>query len=440
MHSQFLAVDSSTDLGAQARMLKRSWAAAMGGETVAAIRPVIDESWRRLSSAGIDPERLHPRQALRPAEIEEARASSPLGGVIDVLRSCLLRFADDAEHLMVVADGQGRVLWIEGHPSVRRRAEGITFVEGMFWTEDSAGTNAIGTALAIDHAVQIFSAEHFLPEQHQWWCSAAPIHDPSDGTLIGIVDLSGPARTANPVSLALVAAAARLAEEALLVRQVAREASRAGARVAPGLRPARPAIAASSTPPSVSLLGPGPYVVRPADGGTVTLSPRHAEILALLALHPDGLSTRELTRELYGAEGNPISTRAEMSRVRRLAGELVAARPYRLSGRFLADFLEVERLLSDGETEAALAAYAGPLLPLSRLPRIERARAELEAALRRAIRGDLALLWRWLQLPAGRYDADALEMFIRAAPASDPRRAVAAARLRSLQVHGAGCG
>ena len=32
----------------------------------------------------------------------------------------------------------------------------------MLWTEDSAGTNAIGTALAIDHAVQIFSAEHFL--------------------------------------------------------------------------------------------------------------------------------------------------------------------------------------------------------------------------------------------------------------------------------------
>ena len=36
----------------------------------------------------------------------------------------------------------------------------------MLWTEDSAGTNAIGTALEIDHAVQVFSAEHFLAEQH----------------------------------------------------------------------------------------------------------------------------------------------------------------------------------------------------------------------------------------------------------------------------------
>ena len=54
------------------------------------------------------------------------------------------------------------------------------------------GTNAIGTALAIDHAVQVFSAEHFSAKQHTWWCSAAPIHDPATGAVLGVVDLSGP--------------------------------------------------------------------------------------------------------------------------------------------------------------------------------------------------------------------------------------------------------
>ena len=86
----------------------------------------------------------------------------------------------------------------------------------MLWTEDSAGTNAIGTALAIDHAVQIFSAEHFLSEQHAWWCSAAPIHAPRTGEILGVVNLSGPIRTANPHSLALVMAAAEMAETVLL--------------------------------------------------------------------------------------------------------------------------------------------------------------------------------------------------------------------------------
>ena len=72
----------------------------------------------------------------------------------------------------MICDGAGRILWLEGHPGVKEDAEDrIRFTEGMLWTEDSAGTNAIGTALAIDHAVQIFSAEHFLAEQHAWWCS-----------------------------------------------------------------------------------------------------------------------------------------------------------------------------------------------------------------------------------------------------------------------------
>ena len=93
----------------------------------------------------------------------------------------------------------------------------------MLWTEDSAGTNAIGTALEIDHAVQVFSAEHFLAEQHGWWCSAAPIHDPVTGVLLGVVDISGPLRTAHPHSLGLVSAAAGMAEDSLRFRRAADE-------------------------------------------------------------------------------------------------------------------------------------------------------------------------------------------------------------------------
>ena len=195
----------------------------MGGATNCDVRPVVERSWRRLASAGIDPDRLEPRRAIDHAELDYVRASSPLSHVIDVLRRCLVRFADDSEHVMVVVDNLGRVLWMEGHNSVHHRADKIMFREGMYWTEDSAGTNAIGTALAIDHAVQIFSAEHFLREQHPWWCSAAPIHNPLTGQTIGIVDLSGALRTAHPDSLALVVAAAGIAEEALALRQAAQD-------------------------------------------------------------------------------------------------------------------------------------------------------------------------------------------------------------------------
>ena len=55
------------------------------------------------------------------------------------------------------------------------------FVEGARWAEDVVGTNAPGTALAVDHAVQIYGSEHFRRPVQPWSCSAAPVHDPLTG-------------------------------------------------------------------------------------------------------------------------------------------------------------------------------------------------------------------------------------------------------------------
>ena len=74
----------------------------------------------------------------------------------------------------------------------------------------------MGTALAVDHSLQVFSAEHFATPVHGWTCSAAPLHDPVSGKLLGVLDLSGPLQTAHPHSLALVTAAARMVEAVLL--------------------------------------------------------------------------------------------------------------------------------------------------------------------------------------------------------------------------------
>ena len=102
------------------------------------------------------------------------REDSAIAGVMPVLRRYLGALADDAQHVLVVCDEAGRILWLEGHERVKEDAvERIRFSEGMLWTEGSVGTNAIGTALAIDHAVQVFSAEHFLAEHHQPCCSAS---------------------------------------------------------------------------------------------------------------------------------------------------------------------------------------------------------------------------------------------------------------------------
>ena len=116
-------------------------------------------------------------------------------------------------------------------------------------------------------------------------------------------------------------------------------------------------------------------------GGTVELSPRHSEILTLLALHSEGLTAEELALEIYGANVKAVTIRAEMSRLRRLLGCLLLAHPYRLVADVEADFLEVARLLRAGDLAAAARGHRGPLLARSRVPRIVAERDRLERGL-----------------------------------------------------------
>src|SRR4029078_10704726 len=120
-------------------------------------------------------------------------------------------------------------------------------------------------------------------------------------------------------------------------------------RLIPERGVARPAL-------RLQLLGRGP------SAHDIELSLRHAEILALLALHPGGLTAEQLTLHLYGETGNRISTRAEMSRLRKLLGDCLAARPYRLLASVEADFLDVEARLDAGDVGGAFDAFRGPLL------------------------------------------------------------------------------
>src|SRR4029079_12673036 len=96
------------------------------------------------------------------------------------------------------------------------RAAEMNLVEGARYSEAADGTNGIGTALAAEHAFQVFAFDHFNERHHQWVCSGAPVHDPVTGRVVALVDLSSLWHTAHPRSLELVSAAARSMERRLL--------------------------------------------------------------------------------------------------------------------------------------------------------------------------------------------------------------------------------
>jgi transcriptional regulator of acetoin/glycerol metabolism len=86
----------------------------------------------------------------------------PLEAAAPLVRKWLGAVADESEHLIVVSDAEGLLLWVEGNAKVRSAgADSMNFAEGALWSEVGAGTNAIGTALAADHPVQVHAAEHF---------------------------------------------------------------------------------------------------------------------------------------------------------------------------------------------------------------------------------------------------------------------------------------
>ncbi len=376
-------------------------------------REVVSASWRRSLDAQVDPERSDAPTVYERAEMAEVRGAHPLAAALPLLRETLVSIADEATHMMVVTDAHGHVLWREGQRDVLRGAERINLVEGTRWTEESIGTNAMGTALATGRAVQIHSTEHLVHSFHPWTCAAAPVRSAS-GEVIGSVDVTGPARTFHPATLALVTAAARLAENFLAGAQAPRRAPPRG-----------------QGPPTLGLAFLGtnsPTVHR--DGRPVPITPRHAELLALLALHPEGLSADELTTHLRGEAGKSVTVRAEVHRLRSVLPDLVRTAPYRLHARVSADFLDVAAALAEGRVRAAALAYRGPLLPHSEAPGVRAARDVLTGTLRRAVlaSADPEAMWAFAETVDGADDIEVSERLLRVLAARDPRRPLLGAR------------
>lgn len=350
------------------------------GAVPTGVRDEVARSWERQPAQYRGPD-------YRPAdEVALRRDADPLlNHASAALRERLLTSCTDTATELVLCDSDGVVLWVAGPPNVRKRSENLGFVEGASWTEKAVGTNALGTAMADRSPVQIFGSEHSHPSHHSWVCTGAPIIDPRDESVLGAITLSGGLRTAHPHTLSLVCSTldAVNAELRLLHRDDLRSRSDAAARLLgtgagdalvvdrhgwviatrgiavsdrlfiPGglhtgtvwipslghfdaqaagdlwhLRRAdkhATALILQSEPPSARISSD--------DGEQVThpLTRRQYDLLRILAAHPLGRSARELSTALYGDGDHTVTVRAEVSRIRRTLGPLLAPRPYRLT-------------------------------------------------------------------------------------------------------------
>jgi transcriptional regulator of acetoin/glycerol metabolism len=393
-----------------------------------AVRSVVRDSWRRSLSCGVDPDGAEPPVELMDDDLLAYREGHPLAPVMPVIRRLLVEDAEADQMIVAVTDAGGRMLWVEGDSRLRSRAAGMHFVEGARWAEEVAGTNAPGTALAVDHAVQIYGSEHYRRPVQPWSCSAAPVHHPVTGALLGAIDVTGGDHVASPQVLTLVRATVA-AVESELRWQHREQAQRAGRRLAPPVPLPAPRLEVLGRERARLVLASGP----------VQLSLRHSELLLLLAeaaVAGEGRTATQLAAELHPGEAAAVTVRAELSRLRRLVGaDLLGSRPYRLVDRIETDLDQVRRLLARGSVGPALERYPGAVLPGSRAPGVAAARERVAALLRQAVLSSRRpeLLLRYAQLPEARDDAAVWQACLDWLPSSSPRRAAAAAHLLRLR-------
>ena len=367
------------------------------------VRAHVADSWLRSAAAGVHVDTVDAPITLPGDALRDHREAHPLARVFPLLDDVLGQAARDCDAVMAVSDASGQLLWVCGTPSVLRRAESIGFVEGSNWDERLAGTNAPGMALRLDRSVNVIGAEHFRRSVQRWSCAATTIHDPSDQTVLGVLDITGGDDIVVPQTMAMVRAAARMAES-----ELARELLVRG-------RSAQPESTARGLAVLMESLGRNDALLSVDDGRgrrrTVRLSPRHSEILLLLASVPRGLSGDELAVLLYEEDSSASTLRVEMGRLRSLLGEdLLASRPYRLVAELSGDWLGVEAHLAAGDVASAMRAYRGPLLPRSTAPGVVRLRESIEGDLRRAVLGSgrADLMSAWTRSASG---ADDYEMW-----------------------------
>jgi sigma-54 dependent transcriptional regulator, acetoin dehydrogenase operon transcriptional activator AcoR len=196
--------------------IRRAWEWFIeDGTAPAAVRAVVASSWQRSQDHRIPVERDGAPLVLEAELFKQHGINSPL---LEAARPALSQasfFLAKANSMIILTDPSGLILETAGDPRTIDFGHLVHLEQGGLWKEADIGTNAIGTAIASLEPVQIHAVEHFCSDVGVWTCAATPIWHPEDGDLLGVVDISGPARAFNPQNLAFAVAVRHQIEGAI---------------------------------------------------------------------------------------------------------------------------------------------------------------------------------------------------------------------------------
>ena len=175
-------------------------------------RNLIQQSHGRSHSFGLSASGRPDFSPLRPHEIELARDENHLlyQHASPVMETLYEQIAN-THSMVLLTSNNGLILHSLGDADFLEKATQVALMPGVEWSEQSKGTNAIGTALTEGKAMVVHGRDHFLDANQFLTCSCTPIFDPY-GKVMGALDVTGDERSYHQHTMALVRMSAQMIE------------------------------------------------------------------------------------------------------------------------------------------------------------------------------------------------------------------------------------
>jgi hypothetical protein len=171
-----------------------------------AVPDLIVRSWRRSISSAV--ESAVPSQRYQDVDTDSllCRAAVP------VLDRWQHQLADTGTTLFLSDRGGSIVARRTSDNSERRRLDSMHAAEGFDYSEESIGTNGLGTSMVERRPVFVQGSQHYNDALTALACAAAPVYTPA-GLVVGSVSLGGPLEAASPIMLSLTREISQQIEE-----------------------------------------------------------------------------------------------------------------------------------------------------------------------------------------------------------------------------------
>jgi transcriptional regulator of acetoin/glycerol metabolism len=153
--------------------------------------PLIARSWQRcIQDYGLDPAKpAPPRFVPRQVLLDHQDQADELINVARAGVEQLYRHIAELGYVVLLTDNRGITVQFLGDPDDKASHRKTGLYLGADWSEDHAGTCAVGTCIKEQQALTCHHHDHFSAHHVSLTCTAVPIFNPQ-GQLLAVLDIS----------------------------------------------------------------------------------------------------------------------------------------------------------------------------------------------------------------------------------------------------------